>query len=44
MARKYFDRLVNEAPGSGQAPRARAWLETGAVPKSQGLGCVGCHK
>jgi tetratricopeptide (TPR) repeat protein len=44
MARKYFDRLVNEAPQSGQAPRGRAWLDTGVVPKASGLGCVGCHK
>jgi tetratricopeptide (TPR) repeat protein len=44
LARRYFDRLVNEAPASGQAPRARAWLETGTIPKTSGLGCVGCHK
>ena len=43
-ARAYFERLVADAPSSGQAPRAKAWLATGAVPKSDGLGCVGCHK
>jgi tetratricopeptide (TPR) repeat protein len=43
-ARKYFERLVREAPGSGQAPRADAWLKTGTVPPARGLGCVGCHK
>ena len=32
------------APASGQAPKAKAWLSTGALPKSEGLGCVGCHK
>jgi tetratricopeptide (TPR) repeat protein len=43
-ARLYFERLVADAPGSGQTPRARAWLETGVVPEAAGLGCVGCHK
>jgi tetratricopeptide (TPR) repeat protein len=43
-ARMYFERLVADAPTSGQAPRAKAWMETGAVPKANGLGCVGCHK
>ena len=43
-ARKYFDRLLADAPASGQAPKARAWLENGTIPKSLGLGCVGCHK
>jgi tetratricopeptide (TPR) repeat protein len=42
-ARRYFDRLIKDAPTSGQAPKAQAWLATGAIPKSQGLGCVGCH-
>ena len=28
----------------GQTPTARTWLATGAIPKSAGLGCVGCHK
>lgn len=43
-ARAYFERLITEAPGSGQTPRARAWLETGAIPATTGLGCVGCHR
>jgi hypothetical protein len=43
-ARTYFERLVADAPGSGQAPRGRAWLETGRVPDAKGLGCFGCHK
>lgn len=43
-ARAYFERLVADAPASGQAPRARAWLETGIVPDAKGLGCFGCHK
>jgi hypothetical protein len=44
VARRYFEQLIRDAPGSGQAPRARTWLETGVVPKGEGLGCVGCHK
>jgi tetratricopeptide (TPR) repeat protein len=43
-ARAYFERLVNDAPGSGQTPKAREWLTTGTLPPPQGLGCVGCHK
>jgi tetratricopeptide (TPR) repeat protein len=43
-ARLYFERLLVDAPSSGQAPRAKAWIDTGAVPKANGLGCVGCHK
>jgi len=44
-ARRYFERLVADAPSSGQAPKARAWIETGAIPKSAGATqCVGCHK
>ena len=43
-ARLYFERLLADAPSSGQAPRAKAWIETGTVPKGNGLGCVGCHK
>jgi len=44
-AREYFNRIVADAPGSGQAPRAKAWLETGTVPKASGIAsCVGCHK
>jgi tetratricopeptide (TPR) repeat protein len=44
QARIYFERLIAEAPTSGQAPRGRAWIATGAVPPAQGLGCFGCHK
>jgi tetratricopeptide (TPR) repeat protein len=43
-ARAYFERLVAEAPASGQAPRGRAWIDTGVVPPAPGLGCFGCHK
>ena len=43
-ARAYFERLIAEAPTSGQAPRGRAWIETGTVPQAPGLGCFGCHK
>ena len=44
QARMYFDRLISDAPASGQAPKAKTWHATGAIPKSEGLGCVGCHK
>jgi tetratricopeptide (TPR) repeat protein len=43
-ARIYFNRLVNDAAGSGHAPQAKEWLAGGALPASQGLGCIGCHK
>ena len=43
-ARMYFDRLIKDAPASGQAPKAQTWLSTGALPKNEGLSCVGCHK
>lgn len=43
-ARMYFDRLIKDAPASGQAPKAQAWLSSGTLPKSDGLSCVGCHK
>jgi tetratricopeptide (TPR) repeat protein len=43
-ARAYFERLVKDAPGSGQTPKAREWLASGTLPPSTGLGCVGCHK
>jgi tetratricopeptide (TPR) repeat protein len=43
-ARAYFERLIADAPTSGQAPRAKQWLETGTIPKVNGLSCVGCHK
>ena len=44
LARRYFERLIKDAPQSGQAPRARTWLDTGSLPKTDGIGCVGCHK
>jgi tetratricopeptide (TPR) repeat protein len=44
LARRNFERLIKDAPQSGQAPRARMWLDTGSIPKSEGVGCVGCHK
>jgi len=43
-ARRYFTRLIADAPASGQTPKARAWLSTGTVPKNEGFSCVGCHK
>ena len=43
-ARLYFDRLVKDAPGSGQTPKAKQWLTDGTLPKSSGLTCVGCQK
>ena len=43
-AKMYFDRLIADAPTSGQAPRAKEWLATGTVPKANGMSCVGCHK
>ena len=43
-ARAYFERLIKDAPASGQAPRAREWLAGGTVPKTNGASCVGCHK
>lgn len=43
-ARTYFEQLVKDAPTSGQAPRAKSWLDTGTVPKANGVGCTGCHK
>lgn len=43
-ARAYFERLVKDAPASGQTPKAQEWLATGTLPKTTGLGCVGCHK
>jgi tetratricopeptide (TPR) repeat protein len=43
-ARAYFERLVKDAPESGQTAKAREWLATGELPKVTGLGCVGCHK
>jgi len=43
-ARTYFERLMKDAPSSGQAPRAKSWLDTGTIPKAAGMGCAGCHK
>jgi tetratricopeptide (TPR) repeat protein len=43
-ARRYFDRLISDAPTSGQTPKAREWIATGTVPRSNGASCVGCHK
>ena len=43
-ARRYFDRLIADAPASGQTVKAREWIATGTIPKSNGASCVGCHK
>jgi len=43
-ARRYFERVIADAPTSGQTPKARAWIETGSIPKTSGFSCVGCHK
>jgi tetratricopeptide (TPR) repeat protein len=43
-ARAYFQRLIADAPSSGEAPGAKQWLETGTVPKASGVTCAGCHK
>jgi tetratricopeptide (TPR) repeat protein len=43
-ARAYFERVIKDAPTSGQAPRAKQWIETGTIPKTNGPNCVGCHK
>ncbi len=43
-ARRYFERVISDAPSSGQTPKARAWIETGSIPKTSGMQCVGCHK
>jgi hypothetical protein len=43
-ARGYFERLITDAPASGQVVKAREWMASGTVPKSAGPGCVGCHK
>ena len=43
-ARRYFERVISDAPSSGQTPKARAWIETGSIPKTNGMQCVGCHK
>ena len=43
-ARMYFERLIKDAPTSGQTPKAKEWLTSGTIPKSNGTSCVGCHK
>jgi tetratricopeptide (TPR) repeat protein len=43
-ARMYFERLITDAPTSGQAPKAKEWIASGTIPKSSGTSCVGCHK
>lgn len=43
-ARRYFERLIADAPGSGQSARARSFLTTGAVPEIKGMACIGCHR
>ena len=42
--RAYFERLIKDAPTSGQTARAEGWLKTGTLPKIVGTGCIGCHK
>lgn len=42
--RMYFDRLIKDAPESGQAPKAREWMASGTIPRSAGTSCVGCHR
>jgi len=42
-ARAYFQRLVDDAPGSARQKQAAAFLETGKLISSTGS-CVGCHK
>lgn len=43
-SRMYFERLIHDAPSSGQTPKAKEFLSTGVLPKGPGLGCVGCHR
>ena len=43
-ARRYFERLIADAPTSGQTAKAREWIATGVVPNTTGASCVGCHK
>jgi tetratricopeptide (TPR) repeat protein len=43
-ARAYFERLIHDAPTSGQTPKAQQWIATGTIPKANGTSCVGCHK
>lgn len=41
-ARAYFQRLVNEAPGSARQQQATVFLETGKIPSTT-MSCTGCH-
>jgi hypothetical protein len=43
-ARMYFERIMNDAPGSGQTKAAREWLSTGTLAPSAGPRCSGCHQ
>jgi hypothetical protein len=43
-ARQYFEQLIADAPASGHAPQAKAYVADGTMPSARGLGCVGCHK
>jgi hypothetical protein len=45
-ARRYFTKLVADAPKSGQNARARAFLSTGQPPAlpQNGMTCIGCHQ
>jgi tetratricopeptide (TPR) repeat protein len=43
-ARNYFDRVIEELPGSPYSDKARAWLEGSPESKSPGFfECTGCH-
>lgn len=42
--RAYFERLITDAPTSGQTEKAREWMATGTIPSARGTSCVGCHK
>lgn len=42
--RAFFERLINDAPGSGQTAKAREWMTSGTIPQSTGTNCVGCHR
>ncbi len=45
-SRRYFARIVADAPASGQTERARAFLATGQPPSlpQNGMTCIGCHQ
>lgn len=43
-ARNYFQRIMQELPGSSYAEQAKTWLETKTLPQSRnGRSCSGCH-